>query len=1216
MFRYIDPWPVAYAAWRFLAVALIAGSGPFAAGLEVEAPAPQDESRTIAVLEFVDKGPSVELAVLRTALAEMLSGDLAQYEGLRVVERIRVDQFLREANLQGGFADTANVERAAGALAARYLVSGSFQGKDQTVTIEASLFEVGNQSPVAQWKESVPATALLDLEQDLVGKLLTALSVEEPRRRTVPDPKPGPSPNVAVLAFRNLSPSARLEAMESGFADLLQANLGALENVRLVERERIYEVLKEQELSLSGLVDAQTAVRVGRLVGAERLIYGSFVELGTNLRLDVRLADTKTASIVTAQIAAGRTEDFAVLLENLALRLAAHLAVKPPPDAAALVKAATPTRKIEAAIHFADGERAFYLGRFQDSADAYQRVLLIDPDSGQATWRRMQACYFERHYDEVIEAGRRMLDKGLVPKKVESQRDFFLQMRDASRYTHRYDEYIEVCRAVIAEFPKASFAKEFAKDLPVVMLFTKRRDEGIADLEQSVRDRKKDGDRQAYVEALWRLQTYYGNEAGMIKDLPEYRQRRLRDPEYAKEISALTKRGAERANELLGLLIKEAEGKRDRRWAGRAYAMFGKVNPTWLDETGRERGLLGAEEQEKLIVELLRVFSWVPRAALEGHERLAYLRVRQERWEEAIEPFQYVLEHTRVEPYGAVPDSWDLTLLQRTSQLDQKIGMMARIGSIYHVRLKKSREAADEYNRLVEEFGVAHHKGVDAAMALHELGEDLPRPERAALVWGGGDEAHRVWTNALEPIGLKVHRVAQYEISAGHLAPYELVILVRTGNIPYTPADMLALRSYVATGGSLLVIVSSGWEHAQPGIHDPLLALFGMGAVGETAVRAHSTHIAEHPITKGVEKAMAKNAVHLKVGVGTALIQAGDRTLLAVRNYRHGRLAVASFGQWFLPDPEFPVSEFLGRVDHWTRQIPREKLSLEAGQRVHLPLLRNVLAWLIHPYHDPEVREKQELFTEARLVGLKVQLGTASARELTRAMEKLIAEVEPGTWKEEALWTAGESSLLLVYYPGRGSGNPKLGWGQHGDPPVPAPHYYQRLVDEFPDTALRPYAQWRLAECERCKPLHEARTRYPVAPNWASVIPAYQKVEAPTGSYVWAWTRLRLGAIHFRAGDFAKALEHFQPVADTLGHSPEKSMALINAATCHLAMKDKQEAGRYFRIALSEPDVYWAGSFLPPYSDWAPLKLDGHICISPTKKISERYLNALGLSVR
>ncbi|GAF70956.1 unnamed protein product, partial [marine sediment metagenome] len=72
------------------------------------------------------------------------------------------------------------------------------------------------------------------MQQELSGKVLKTLGIDKPLRRLPPKPKPGPSPLVAVLALRNLSTTAKLDPMESGFADILQANLGALEDVRLV----------------------------------------------------------------------------------------------------------------------------------------------------------------------------------------------------------------------------------------------------------------------------------------------------------------------------------------------------------------------------------------------------------------------------------------------------------------------------------------------------------------------------------------------------------------------------------------------------------------------------------------------------------------------------------------------------------------------------------------------------------------------------------------------------------------------------------------------------------------------------------------------------------------------------------------------------------------------------------------------------------------------
>ena len=57
-------------------------------------------------------------------------------------------------------------------------------------------------------------------------------------------------------------------------------------------------MLREQSLALSGLADAETAVQVGRLVGAERLLSGSFLEVSGTLRIDVRIMDTGTGSVL------------------------------------------------------------------------------------------------------------------------------------------------------------------------------------------------------------------------------------------------------------------------------------------------------------------------------------------------------------------------------------------------------------------------------------------------------------------------------------------------------------------------------------------------------------------------------------------------------------------------------------------------------------------------------------------------------------------------------------------------------------------------------------------------------------------------------------------------------------------------------------------------------------------------------------------------------
>ncbi len=104
-------------------------------------------------------------------------------------------------------------------------------------------------------------------------------------------------------------------------------------------------------------------------------------------------------------------------------------------------------------------------------------------------------------------------------------------------------------------------------------------------------------------------------------------------------------------------------------------------------------------------------------------------------------------------------------------------------------------------------------------------------------------------------------------------------------------------------------------------------------------VRAHSTEITAHPITQALDKAMAKNAVNLEVPEKTALIRAGDRTVLAAIPYRQGRVVVSSFAQWFHPDPDYTG-------------MPHKDSPVERGDEWHFSLLRNVVSWLAEPGHD------------------------------------------------------------------------------------------------------------------------------------------------------------------------------------------------------------------------------------------------------------------------
>jgi len=83
----------------------------------------------------------------------------------------------------------------------------------------------------------------------------------------------------------------------------------------LVERRRLEEILREQRLGAGGLADADTAVRIGKILAAGGMLMGTVRERGATLEIYLRLVDTETSLVIAAVDVYGEEQDVASLHE-------------------------------------------------------------------------------------------------------------------------------------------------------------------------------------------------------------------------------------------------------------------------------------------------------------------------------------------------------------------------------------------------------------------------------------------------------------------------------------------------------------------------------------------------------------------------------------------------------------------------------------------------------------------------------------------------------------------------------------------------------------------------------------------------------------------------------------------------------------------------------------------------------------------------------------
>lgn len=107
--------------------------------------------------------------------------------------------------------------------------------------------------------------------------------------------------------------------------DLLGAELSVSPRLRLVERQRLGEVLNEQKLGASGLADQATRLRLGRLVGARWMVFGSYLRIGDSWQIDTRVVDVESSRILATSSESGQKAEYADVVRRIAAQFLSEL---------------------------------------------------------------------------------------------------------------------------------------------------------------------------------------------------------------------------------------------------------------------------------------------------------------------------------------------------------------------------------------------------------------------------------------------------------------------------------------------------------------------------------------------------------------------------------------------------------------------------------------------------------------------------------------------------------------------------------------------------------------------------------------------------------------------------------------------------------------------------------------------------------------------------
>ena len=132
-------------------------------------------------------------------------------------------------------------------------------------------------------------------------------------------------PTVAVLYFNNSSfrkDRADFDALGRGIADFMITDLAGNPALRVVERQALDALIKEQDLGQTNRVDVETAVKLGKMLQARYMILGGFVaEPSGDVNLTARAVEVETSRIVYVDNVKGKVEGFMDVIRQMSDRM-------------------------------------------------------------------------------------------------------------------------------------------------------------------------------------------------------------------------------------------------------------------------------------------------------------------------------------------------------------------------------------------------------------------------------------------------------------------------------------------------------------------------------------------------------------------------------------------------------------------------------------------------------------------------------------------------------------------------------------------------------------------------------------------------------------------------------------------------------------------------------------------------------------------------------
>jgi len=183
---------------------------------------------------------------------------------------------------------------------------------------------------------------------------------------------------IAVVYFKYMGSDENLIPLQKGMADLLITDLSKAEKLTVVERLKMQKLLEEMGLGMTGLVDAGSAPRVGKLLGTSQIVNGAFINLADDqFRIDAGITEIKTEKFSGSKVT-GELKNFFKLEKELVFEIIDAVGIKLTQEEIDNIRI-VPTENLLAFIAYCNGVDYSDRGMNDEARQEFNKAVELDP---------------------------------------------------------------------------------------------------------------------------------------------------------------------------------------------------------------------------------------------------------------------------------------------------------------------------------------------------------------------------------------------------------------------------------------------------------------------------------------------------------------------------------------------------------------------------------------------------------------------------------------------------------------------------------------------------------------------------------------------------------------------------------------------------------------------------------------------------------------------